>query len=76
MKHARNFMNGFMKGVLAPVAVLASMYVVSRPAPEDPFKGIEFGSVHTDKKKIQGDFAKALKEEVNYAETQHQAVNR
>lgn len=70
----KTFMNGFVKGVLAPVAVLTSMYGISREPAEDPFKDLKLGSVQTDKQKIQSDFDRAIKEfsnERQRAEVRH-----
>lgn len=64
-KCTKTFMNGFVKGVLAPVAVLSSMYGISRTPVEDPFKDLKLGSIKTDNQKIQGDFDRAIKEFYN-----------
>mgnify|MGYP000156668823 FL=1 len=63
--HAQAFMKGFVKGVLSPVTVLASMYGMSSTPAENPFKDLRLGSVQTDKDKIQKDFDKAVKEALN-----------
>lgn len=70
----KTFINGFVKGVLAPVTVLSSMYGIPRTPVEDPFKDLKLGSVQTDKQKIQSDFDRAIKEfsnERHRAEVRH-----
>lgn len=73
-KCTKSFMNGFVKGVLTPVAVLSSMYGIPRTPVENPFKDLKLGSVQTDIQKIRGDFDRAIKEFSN--EQQRQEVRR
>lgn len=57
---SQSFFWGFVKGVLAPLAVVSSMYGLPRQPADDPFRDFNLGSPKTDGEKIRSDFVRAI----------------
>ncbi len=57
---SKSFFRGFVKGLLAPLAVVSSLYGLPRQPADDPFRDFDLGSPKKDAEKIRLDFSRAI----------------